>query len=72
MKMKEENEKADLKLNVQKAKIMTTNLTTLWQIDEENVETVSDFFFGGGAPKSIRMVSAATKLIDACSLEEQL
>ena len=48
MKMKEENEKADLKLNVQKTKIMTTNLTTLWQIDEENVETVSDFFFGGG------------------------
>ena len=70
MKMKEENEKADLKLNVQKTKIMTTNLITLWQIDEENVEMVSDFF--GGTPKSIRMVSAAKKLTDACSLEEQL
>ena len=48
MKVNEDSEKPGLKLNVQKAKIMTTNLTTLWQIDEENVETVSDFFFGGG------------------------
>ena len=44
---------------------------TLWEIDGETVETVSDFIFGG-APKSLQMVTAAMKLKDACSLEEKL
>ena len=47
MKMKEESEKADLKLNIQKTKIMASDPITSWQIDGETVETVSDFIFGG-------------------------
>ena len=47
MKVKEESEKVGLKLNIQKTKIMATGLITSWQIDEETVETVSDFIFGG-------------------------
>ena len=47
MKVKEESEKAGLKLNVQKMKIMASGPITLWQIDGETVETVSDFIFGG-------------------------
>ena len=47
MKLKEESEKAGLKLNVQKMKIMASGPITLWQIDGETVETVSDFIFGG-------------------------
>ena len=47
MKVKEESEKAGLKLNIQKTKIMVSGPITLWQIDRETVETVSDFIFGG-------------------------
>ena len=47
MKVKEESEKVGLKLNIQKTKIMASGAITLWQIDGETVETVSDFFFGG-------------------------
>ena len=47
MKVKEESEKAGLKLNIQKTKIMASSLITSWEIDEETVETVSDFIFGG-------------------------
>ena len=47
MKVKEESEKAGLKLNIQKTKIMASGPITSWQIDEETVETVSDFIFGG-------------------------
>ena len=47
MKMKEESEKVGLKLNIQKTKIMASSPTTLWEIDGETVETVSDFIFGG-------------------------
>ena len=47
MKMKEETEKAGLKLNIQKTKIMASGLITSWQIDGETVETVSDFIFLG-------------------------
>ena len=74
MKVKEESEKAGLKLNIQKTKIMASSPITLWQIDGETMETVTDliFFFGGGAPKSLQMVTAAIKLKDACSLEEKL
>ena len=47
MKVKEESEKADLKLNIQKTKIMTSDLITSWEIDGETVETVSNFILGG-------------------------
>ena len=48
MKVKKESEKAGLKLNIQKTKIMTSGLITSWEIDGETVETVADFFFLGG------------------------
>ena len=70
MKVKEESEKVGLKLNTQKTKIMTSSPITSWQIDGETMETVTDFF--EGAPKSLQMVIAATKLKDVCSLEEKL
>ena len=47
MKVKEESEKADLKLNIQKTKIMASSLITSWQIDEATVETVAHFILGG-------------------------
>ena len=47
MKVKEESEKAGLKLNIQKSKIMASGPMTSWEIDGETVETVSDFIFGG-------------------------
>ena len=47
MKVKEESEKFDLKLNIQKTKIMASGPITSWEIDEETLETVSDFIFGG-------------------------
>ena len=47
VRMKEENEKVGLKLNIQKTKIMASSPITSWQIDGETVETVSDFIFGG-------------------------
>ena len=71
MKVKEESEKVSLKLNIQKTKIMASGPITSWEIDGETVETVADFIFGG-APKSLQMVTAAMKLKDACSLEENL
>ena len=70
MKAKEENKNAGLKLYIQKTKIMAPSPITSWQIDEEKVETVSDFI--SWAPESLWMVTAATKLTDACSLEEKL
>ena len=70
MKVKEESEKVGLKLNIQKTKIMASGPITSWQIDGETVETVSDFTFL--APKSPQMVTAATKLKDAFSLEGKL
>ena len=70
MKVKEESEKADLKLNIQKMKIMASAPITSWQIVEETMETVTDFILG--APKSLQMVTAAMKLKDACSLEEKV
>ena len=68
--MKEESEKVGLKLNIQKTKIMASGPIISWQIDGETVETVTDFIFW--APKSLQMVTAAMKLKDACSLEENL
>ena len=70
MKVKEESEKVGLKLNIHKTKIMASGPITSWQIDGETVETVTDFILG--APKSLRMVTTAMKLNDACSLEEKL
>ena len=61
LKVKEESEKAGLKLNIQKTKIMATGPITSWQIHGETMETVRDF-----------VVTAAMKLKDTCSLEEKL
>ena len=69
-KVKEEREKVDLKLNIQKTKIMASGPITSWEINGETMETVTDFFWG--APKSLQMVTAAIKLKDAHSLEEKL
>ena len=60
MKVKEESEKAGLKHNIQKTKIMASSPITSWQIDGETMETVTDFIFG--APKSLQMVTASMKL----------
>ena len=62
--MKEESEKVGLKPNIQKTKIMASGPITLWQIDGETVETVTDVFWG--APKTLQMVTTAMKLKDAC------
>ena len=70
MKVKEESENADLKLNIQKTKIMASGPITSWEIDGEMVETMSDFIFW--APKSLQMVTTAMKLKDAYSLEGKL
>ena len=70
MKVKEESEKAGLKLNIQKTKIMTSGLITSWQIDGETMEIVRDFIFLGS--KITEMVTATLKLKDTCSLEEKL
>ena len=75
MRMKDEIEKAGLKLNNQKTKIMASGPITSWQIDGETMETVGGFiflFFFFWSPKSLQMVTAATKLKNACSLEEKL
>ena len=71
MKVKEESEKVGLKLNIQKTKIMASGPITSWEINGETEETVSDFLYLG-APKSLQMVTAATKLKDAYSLEGKL
>ena len=66
----DESENVGLKLNIQKTKIMASDPITSWEIDGQTVETVSDFFWG--APKSLQMVVAATKLKDTYSLDEKL
>ena len=67
MKVKEETEKASLKLNIQKTKIMASGPITSWQIDMKQWQTLFSW-----APKSLQMVSADMELKDACSLEEKL
>ena len=69
MKVKEESEKVDLKLHIQKTKIMASGPITSWQIDGETIERVALFFW---APKSLHTVTAAMKLKEACFLEEKL
>ena len=71
IKVKEESEEAGLKLDIQKTKIMAFSPISSWHIDGETMETIRDFF-RGGAPKSLQMLTAAMKLKDACSLEENL
>ena len=66
MRVKEESEKADLKLNIQKTKITASSPITSWQIDGEKVEEVTDFIFG---VSKITTVTAAMKLKDAWSLK---
>ena len=70
MKVKQESEKFGLKLNIHKRKIMASGPITSWEIDGETVEIVTDFIFLGS--KWLQMVTAAMKLKDACSLEENL
>ena len=70
VQVKEENEKAGLKHNIKKTKIMASGPVISWQIDGGKVETETDFIFL--APKSLRMVTANMKLKDACPLEEKL
>ena len=70
MKVKEESEKAGLKLNIQKMKIMASSPITSWQIDGETMEQWETVF--SWAPKSLQRVTAGMKLKDACSLEEKL
>ena len=67
MKVKEESEKAGLKLNIQKTKIMASSPISSWEIDGETVETVADYFFG-----LLQMVTAVIKLKNAYSLEGKL
>ena len=70
MKVKEESERASLKLNIQKTKFMASSPMTSWQIDGETMETVTDFLFYW-APR-LQMVTATMKLKDTCSLEGKL
>ena len=70
MMVKEESEKAGLKLKIQKTKIMASGPITSWETDGKTVGIVTDFILG--APKSLWMVTAAMKLQDACSLEGKL
>ena len=69
MKVKQEDEKAGLRLNIQKTKIMASCTITSWQIDGETMKTEILF---SGAPKSLQIVTAAMKLKDVYSLEEKL
>ena len=69
MKEKEESEKAGLKLNILKTKIMASCPSTSWQIDGETKQWLTLSFW---APKSLQIVTATMKLRDACSLEEKL
>ena len=70
MRVKEESEKVGLKLNIQKTKIMASGPITSWQIEGKQGKQCQTLFFG--APESLRMVIAAMKLKDPCSLKEKL
>ena len=70
MKVKKESEKAGLKLNIQKTKIMASGPITSWQIEGKQWKQCQTLFWG--APKSLQMVTAAMKLKDAYSLEGKL
>ena len=70
LKVKEKSEKASLKLNIQKMKIMASSLITSWQIDGKQLKQWQTLFWG--APKSLHMVTEALKLKDTCFLKEKL
>ena len=70
MKVKEKSEKAGLKLNIQRTKIMASSPITSWQIDGKTMETVTDFIFLGS--KIIEDGDCSHKIKDVCSLEEKL
>ena len=70
MKVKDESEKAGLKLNIQKTKIIPSSPIISWQIDGKQWKQRQTLF--SWASKSLQMVTAAVKLKDACSLEEKL
>ena len=70
MKVKKETDKAGLKFNIQKTKIMASGPITSWQIDGGKVKTMTYLF--SWAPKSLKMVTAVVKLKDTCSLEGKL
>ena len=70
MKGKEESEKAGLKLNIQKMKIMASGPITLWQIDGETMETVTDFIFFGS--KITADIDCSHEIKNTCSLEEKI
>ena len=70
MKVKEEREKADLKFNIQKTKILASSPITLWQIDGETMETVTDFIFVGS--KNTADGDCSHEIKRSCSLEEKL
>ena len=73
MKVKEENENASLKLNIQETKIMASGPITSWQRDgKQHLKQWLTLFFGGGCPKSLQVVIAPVKLKDAYSLEGML
>ena len=65
MRVKEKSEKADLKLNIQKTKIMASDPITSWQINGETMKTMADYFLGV-------QITAAMKLKNTCFLEENL
>ena len=69
MKVKKEREKAGLKLNIQKTKIMASGPITSWQINRDTMETVTDYFLG---LQTLEMLTVAMKLKDTCSLEGKL
>ena len=71
MKVKEKSEKAGLKLNIQKTKIMASSPITSWQTDGETMETVNKLYFWG-LQNHCKMMTAAVKLKDTYSLEEKL
>ena len=68
MKVKEESEKVDLKLNIQKTKIMASSPISSWKIDGETVETVSDFILGGGGGSKITADGDSSHEIKRCLL----
>ena len=70
MKVREESEKAALKLNIQKTKIMASGPITSWQTDGETMKQWQSLF--SRAPKSLKMVTAAMKFKDSCSMKEKL
>ena len=79
MKVKEESEKSDLKVNIQKAKIIASGSITSWQVDREKMKTVVDFIFlgskitvDGDCSNEKKKTKAKTKTNNACSLEEKL